>query len=87
MVHGVRRDLSVEQEYRLAFGEAGIVPPLVGLLDSPDKGVSVRAAEALRYLAEEDALREAIRLFQHCLTVVQLVCYRVWPSLRFPLSV
>ncbi len=57
------RDLGLSRpECRKEFGTAdGLVAALVGLLDSPQKAVTVAAAEALRCLAEEDALREAIR--------------------------
>lgn len=60
------RDLCAEKdEYRHAFGSVGTVQPLVGLLESsasPDTiNLTYIAAQALGYLAESDANREAIR--------------------------
>ena len=53
------RDLSTEKEYCIAFGEKGAVIPLIGLLNS-DTQLSIKAARALRQLAEEDYIRPQI---------------------------
>ena len=76
------RDLSLSRpECRKDFGNAeGLVAALVGLLDSPQKAVTAAAAEALRCLAEEDALRETIRSGKLRLTCVHL------PSLSWLLN-
>ncbi|KAK9803038.1 hypothetical protein WJX72_012250 [[Myrmecia] bisecta] len=57
------RDLCLQKkhEYRVAFGEAGVVGPLVGLLGSGQKAVILAAAQALASLAESDQLRQAVR--------------------------
>ena len=56
------RDLSKEkEEYRLEFGQVGVVQPLVGLLESERKQTTICTAEALAMLAQTDSVREAIR--------------------------
>ena len=56
------RDLCEErEEYRLEFGQVGVVQPLVGLLDGQRNNTTLNVAEALAALAQADEVRDAIR--------------------------
>eukprot|EP00884_Botryococcus_braunii_P010737 jgi/Botrbrau1/19665/Bobra.0003s0029.1 len=56
------RDLSTaDEDYCRALGTAGVVPALVGLLDTPQKEVTLVAAQALASLSGNPDLRTLIR--------------------------
>jgi hypothetical protein len=58
----VSRDLAnANVDYCSALGQAGVVPALVGLLDTPQKEVTVIAAQALAALSSNPMLRALIR--------------------------
>ena len=56
----VCRDLCVRGECRAAFGEAGVVHTLIGLLYSEDEGLKTQAAQTLAKLAVESGPRKQI---------------------------
>ena len=49
------------QEYRLEFGQVGVVGPLVGLLEDQNKDTTLTSAQALAALAQAEEVRTAIR--------------------------
>ena len=62
VIQSACRDLCEErQEYRLEFGQVGVVVPLVGLLEDQGKDTTLTSAQALAALAQADEVRTAIR--------------------------
>ena len=61
LIHANCRDLGVKEDYRKAFGDAGVVAPLVGLLEGAMEQSTQVATESLTVLAQTPANRALIR--------------------------